>query len=109
MTKTLQERKAEAREAYQREINMNRDINKLVSEQPMTEGISGEYLIWKIHYKNEDGSINWIHAYCKSQEEAKELFSKDTESWIGNLKYEFLYAEIVGELILSQVMQSLIE
>lgn len=91
--------------------NKNRDLNKVVGEQPITDGdgLGKTDLLWKIHYKNiDDNHIGWIHAYCKTQEEAEELFLEDVNNWYGTSKYEFLYAEVIGEVIFNKTMQAIL-
>lgn len=85
----------------------NRELNKIVGDQPITEDFE-QPVLWKVHYKNEDGSVSWIHTFCKTQKQAEELFLEDTLGWIGNTKYYFLYAEVVGELILPEVLRDLV-
>lgn len=89
----------------------NRDLNKLVGEQPLIDAGGNDYdILWKIHYKKaNDSHIGWIHAYCKTQDEAKELFLEDVNNWYGTEKYEFLYAEIIGEVIFSKTIQAFLD
>lgn len=89
---------------------MNNDKIASNYEQPMTDNSSVD-LIWRVHYQNGSGGVSYIYAYCKSQEEAKALFEKDLlKNWDGDLSgYKFLYAEILGECIFSDAIETFLK